>query len=198
MSGISSLLILGAVVTLVGAFHWYRFSLLCTLNSNYVVCIRELGAGMISMLKDLKAKDKTNDWWLEFGSLLSLARNQPPMPWDNDVDFGMVIPPTTKGGVSGLVQRIKQYHDNLPQERRFTHVNYPTINPKFVNKVGYSSVIQFQHNICHSDIFLYQRHHNASVPNPEEPAMNSAQRALVKVHLTQVLSCGLMSYIVAS
>jgi hypothetical protein len=115
-----------------------------------------MAAKMIEMLNDLKAEDETNVWWLDWGSLLSFERGQPPMPWDSDVDFAMLIPAAEEGGVGALVQRIKRYHDNLPKERQFTRVNYPTINP-FKNKTGYSTLIQFKHSVCASDIFLYDK-----------------------------------------
>lgn len=112
--------------------------------------IQELGLELLIFLDNV-CKKHGFEYWLDYGSLLGAARHGTYIPWDDDLDVGMMREDYKKL-YPILKDELKKYDLNsiiLTDSNRSS----PTMLIPFYEFVYYSTV--FQHTMVHIDIFPY-------------------------------------------
>lgn len=144
---------------------------------------------LLRLLKifDFICKKHHIDYWLDYGTLLGAIRHKGFIPWDNDIDIGILRPDYEafmEKGVKELPQDIFfQNSDTDPDMRPYSWLVEARLRDRYSNNVGEMAKFGQSltwHNGIQLDLFVYDKD-----PVFEDVITNSYERIVRKsrVHL---------------
>ena len=136
---------------LVFTFRWYHTVEKCRMNNAYIKEVNACATEMMKMMKHLRDKNPERRWWVDFGTLLALERKTPPMPWDHDSDYSLLI--RDEADKDKFVREVKEYNAKRPSEHQFKKIALHKNNQ--VLQLGHLGTAVGGFRV---DIFFFRRH----------------------------------------